>query len=63
MPRTEEINSRYTNSDNDPRGRWKAGGFSVKTYTANYDYPVTTPSGKIVYPPSGSCWANIKRKL
>lgn len=60
LPRTEEMNARYTNPDNDPRGRWKAGGFSVKTYTANYDYPITTPSGKIVYPPSGSCWQTSK---
>lgn len=56
MPRTQEMNARYTNPDNDPRGAWKAGGFSAKTYSANYDYPITTPSGKVVYPPSGSCW-------
>ena len=56
LPRTEKMNARYTNLDNDPRGRWKTGGFSVKTYMANYDYPITTPSGKVVYPPSGSCW-------
>lgn len=60
LPRTEKMNARYTNPDNDPRGRWKTGGFSVKTYTANYDYPITTPSGKIVYPPSGSCWQTSK---
>lgn len=60
LPRTEEMNARYTNLDNDPRGKWKAGGFSVKTYSALYDYPITTPSGKIVYPPSGSCWQTSK---
>ncbi|ANH47398.1 site-specific DNA-methyltransferase [Helicobacter pylori] len=60
LARTEEMNARYTNPDNDPRGRWKTGGFSVKTYSANYDYPITTPSGKIVYPPSGSCWQTSK---
>ncbi|BDB65507.1 hypothetical protein T36_1986 [Helicobacter cinaedi] len=54
------MNARYTNPDNDPRGRWKTGGFSVKTYTEKYDYPITTPSGKIVYPPSGSCWQTSK---
>ncbi|STP10164.1 putative type III restriction enzyme M protein [Helicobacter cinaedi] len=60
LPRTKEMNARYTNPDNDPRGRWKTGGFSVKTYTEKYDYPITTPSGKIVYPPSGSCWQTSK---
>ena len=63
LARTEEMNARYTNIDNDPRGRWKAGGFSVKTYTEKYDYPITTPSGKIVYPPSGSCWQTSKEKF
>lgn len=56
LPRTEEMNKRYTNPDNDLRGDWKPGGFSVKTYSKDYDYPITTPSGKVVYPPKGSCW-------
>ncbi|MDD6056450.1 MAG: site-specific DNA-methyltransferase [Helicobacteraceae bacterium] len=56
LERTKEMNARYVNIDNDRRGAWKSGGFSVKTYTEKYDYPITTPSGKIVYPPSGSCW-------
>ena len=29
---------------------------SVKTYNAACDYPITTPSGKIVEPPAGRCW-------
>lgn len=56
LPRTAEMNERYKNPDNDERGDWKPGGFSVKTYSASYDYPITTPSGKVVYPPAGSCW-------
>ncbi|ECL3347061.1 TPA: site-specific DNA-methyltransferase [Campylobacter jejuni] len=56
LPRTKEMNARYQNIDNDPRGKWKPGGFSVKTYSANYDYPITTPSGKVVLPPQGGCW-------
>lgn len=60
LPRTEEMNKRYSNPDNDPRGDWKPGGFSVKTYSKDYDYPIETPSGKIVYPPKGSCWQTSK---
>lgn len=56
LPRTEEANARYSNPDNDPRGVWKASDMSVKTYTASCDYPITTPSGKIVEPPAGRCW-------
>jgi adenine-specific DNA-methyltransferase len=62
LPRSEIMNKRYDNPDNDPRGPWKPGGFSVKTYAKEYDYPVETPSGKIVYPPKGSCWQTSKEK-
>lgn len=54
------MNKRYSNPDNDPRGEWKPGGFSVKTYSSDYDYPIKTPSGKVVYPPKGSCWQTSK---
>ena len=60
LPRSEQMNKRYNNPDNDPRGPWKPGGFSVKTYSKEYDYPIKTPSGKIVYPPKGSCWQTPK---
>ena len=57
LPRTKEANARYSNPDNDPRGVWKASDMSVKTYTSSCDYPITTPSGKIVEPPAGRCWS------
>lgn len=63
LPRTEEANKRYKNIDNDPRGSWKASGLDVKTYTAEYDYSITTPSGRIVYPPKGYCWRVPKRRF
>lgn len=56
LARTEEAVSRYKNPDNDYRGVWKATDFSVKTYSTDYDYPIVTPSGKTVNPPSGRCW-------
>ena len=56
LDRTEEANARYSNPDNDPRGPWMSSDISVKTYTASCDYPITTPSGKIIEPPAGRCW-------
>jgi len=56
LERTEEANARYINPDNDPRGVWKPSDMSVKTYNASCDYPITTPSGKIVEPPAARCW-------
>lgn len=63
LPRTEEMNRRYKNIDNDPRGAWKAGDCSVKTYSASCDYPIKTPSGRIVNPPAGYCWRFSKEKF
>lgn len=51
LPRTEEANARYSNPDNDPRGIWKPSDMSVKTYNSECDYPITTPSGRVVEPP------------
>ncbi len=58
--RTEEQNARYSNPDNDERGDWKSSDFSVKTYSENYDYPITTPSGRIINPPPSRCWRTSK---
>lgn len=63
LPRSEEMDSRYSNPDNDPRGLWTSGDLSVKTYSAEYDYPITTPSGRVVSPPKGSCWRVPKNKF
>ncbi len=63
LPRTDEMNSRYKNPDNDPRGDWKSSDMSVKTYNKNTDYPITTPSGRIVEPPKSRCWRVSKEKF
>ncbi|HGZ2556309.1 TPA: site-specific DNA-methyltransferase, partial [Neisseria meningitidis] len=63
LERTEEQNARYSNPDNDERGNWKATDFSVKTYSENYDYPITTPSGRIVNPPPSRSWRNSKENF
>ncbi len=56
LPRTEEANSRYSNPDNDPRGVWKPGDLSAKRYTPEDRYSITTPSGRVVEPPTGRSW-------
>ncbi len=63
LPRTDEANKRYKNFDNDPRGLWKSSGLDVKTYSTAYDYPIKTPSGRIVTPPKGYCWRVSKERL
>lgn len=63
LDRNEEMESRYKNPDNDIRGKWTSGDLSVKTYNANTDYEITTPSGRKVNPPHGSCWRVSKTKF
>ena len=57
LERTAEADARYSNPDNDPRGVWQSDNMTVKTYSASCDYPITTPSGRVVEPPAGRCWS------
>ena len=75
LPRTEDMNSRYKNIDNDPRGPWKAGDCSVsltsgqrgaqyaRTGVSDGIYEITTPSGRSIFPPIGNCWRFSKERF
>lgn len=63
LPRTEAMDKRYKNPDNDPRGLWKPSDLSVKSYSASTDFPITTPSGRITNPPKGYCWRVSRDKF
>ncbi|KFN37738.1 DNA methylase N-4 [Smithella sp. F21] len=63
LPRTDEMDARYKNPDNDPRGIWTSGDLSVKTYTPSTDYPITLPSGRVINPPESRCWVVSKEKF
>ena len=56
LARTIDANARYSNPDNDPRGDWMSSDISVKTYNSESDYPITTPSGRVIEPPAARCW-------
>jgi adenine-specific DNA-methyltransferase len=63
LERNEDALARYRNPDNDSRGDWKCSDLSVKSYSAHTDYAITTPSGRVVNPPAGSCWRVSKEKF
>jgi adenine-specific DNA-methyltransferase len=64
LPRTEEMESRYTNPDNDPRGPWKPGDLSARNYYSEGTYPVTCPSGRVIEgPPQGRYWVISSQKF
>ncbi|MDG2943971.1 site-specific DNA-methyltransferase [Exercitatus varius] len=68
LPRTEESDSRYKNLDNDPRGAWTSGDFTIsltggqrgaqfaRTGVSENIYEITTPSGRKLLPTKGRCW-------
>lgn len=63
LPRTAEMNDRYKNPDNDPRGPWTAGDSLRKEYREYAYYEITTPGGRKVLPPPGSSWRFNKEDL
>jgi adenine-specific DNA-methyltransferase len=64
MPRTEEMEARYTNPDNDPRGPWSSSDLSARNYYSQGTYPITNPSGRIIQgPPPGTYWRVKEEKF
>ena len=64
LPRTEKQNSLYRYDSNDGKGLWRSDNLSVKTYSANYDYPIQNPITKVFYnPPEGRCWMTNKETI
>ncbi len=57
LPRTPEMEARYKNPDNDPRGPWKAADMSARNRYDAGIYSVTCPSGRVIdAPPKGRYW-------
>lgn len=63
LPRSENSSAGYTNPDNDPRGNWASGPCHVKTPNPKDIYPITTPSGRTIMPPTGTSWRFSERKM
>ena len=57
LPRTDEMNARYKNPDNDPRGPWKPGDVLVKSFSESGVFAIINPNtGEKFWPPKGSCY-------
>lgn len=57
LPRTDALNARYKNPDNDPRGPWLQGdNGTAKSGSEKLRFPITLPSGRQVLPPQGNYW-------
>ena len=55
--------SAYRNPNNDPRGPWRLVPMSGADLRPNQQYPVKTPSGKVIYPPEGRHWSVLEPKF
>ncbi|QGM47555.1 site-specific DNA-methyltransferase [Methylocystis heyeri] len=64
LGRTESMNARYSNPDNDPRGAWKPGDLSARNYYSEGTYSIRCPSGRLIEgPPGGNYWRVKEAKL
>jgi adenine-specific DNA-methyltransferase len=63
LPRSEEMNARYKNPDNDPRGPWTSSDLSVRRITEKDIYEITTPSGAKYFPTQGRSWGVSKENF
>ena len=64
MPRTEAMNERYKNPDNDPRGPWQSGDLVASGERSAGHYIVTSPkSGKKFDVPQGKHWVYSEANL
>jgi adenine-specific DNA-methyltransferase len=57
LPRSNEMDARYKNPDNDPKGPWKSGDLTSKTKAKGHSYPIIGPDGQVHMPPPGRQWA------
>ncbi|NLI13660.1 MAG: site-specific DNA-methyltransferase [Peptococcaceae bacterium] len=64
LPRTEEMNSRYQNPDNDPRGPWQSGDLVANEERTNGYYEVVSPiTGKVFNVPQGKHWVYSQENM
>lgn len=64
LPRTAEMNSRYKNPDNDPRGPWQSGDLVANEERVNGYYDIASPkTGKIFNVPQGKHWVYSQENL
>lgn len=64
LPRTEDMNSRYKNPDNDPRGPWQSGDLVANGERTTGHFIVTSPTtGKEFDVPQGKHWVYSQENL
>lgn len=64
LPRTEEMEARYSNPDDDPRGPWASSDLCARNYYSEGTYSICCPAGRTISgPPTGTYWRVKKSKF
>ena len=63
LPRTDEMNQRYSNPDDDPRGPWASGDLVANEERTEGYFDVKSPSGKTFNVPKGKHWVYSQENL
>jgi len=63
LDRTEKMNARYQNPDNDPRGPWQSGDLVANEERTNGYFEIIGPTGKVFNVPKGKHWVYAKSTL
>ena len=63
LKRNQEADNRYSNPDDDSRGVWTSGDFSVGPAVESNIYKIVSPSGRENYPPNGRSWRVSEEKF
>ncbi len=62
-PLDEKDRIKYSNIDNDARGVWTSADFTAQGFRPNQMYSILTPSGRVLSPPRGRCWAKLETEF
>ena len=64
LPRSQEMEARYGNLDDDSRGSWASDNLTARNFYGAGTYPVICPSGRVIEgPPPGTYWRVSKEKF
>ncbi|MFZ4624528.1 MAG: site-specific DNA-methyltransferase, partial [Rhodoferax sp.] len=64
LPRTDEMDARFQNPDDDPRGEWSSSDISARNFYSEGTYAVISPSGRVISgPPPGTYWRVSRSKF
>lgn len=63
LPRTEEMNARYTNPDKDSRGSWASGDLIANEERKEGYYDIIGPKGDVFNVPKGKHWVYSQEKM